>query len=202
MSQIQAAVFDIGNVLLKFDYLVAANRLKEKNGLSELPERSLVVEAKAALEGGESDRAAFLAIVRPHFNDRGTDEEFLRIWEDIFEENKAMTALAARLAMQMPTYLLSNISCIHHDFIFKSYPIFQTFRGGIFSYQARAMKPGAEIYGTLLRTFDLIPQNTVFFDDMPENVVAAAEFGFHAIRYDFRNHAAAERELADLGVIW
>jgi len=64
------------------------------------------------------------------------------------------------------------------------------------------MKPGAEIYRTLLKTFDLVPQKTVFFDDMPENVDAAAELGFHAIRYDFRDHEAAERALADLGVSW
>ncbi|MFY8214979.1 MAG: hypothetical protein ACOVMP_00075, partial [Chthoniobacterales bacterium] len=118
----------------------------KKNNLSELPERELVVTAKARLEGGSIDRATFLSLVRPHFYDEGTDAEFLRIWEDIFEENIPMTTLAAQLAQKLPTYLVSNISCIHHEYIFAKYPVFQTFRDGVFSYQAGSLKPERQIY--------------------------------------------------------
>jgi len=199
---IEAVIFDIGNVLLKFDYYIAANRLVAKNKLAALPERELVVAAKQRLEGGEIDRAEFLRQVRPHFSDVGTDAEFLRIWEDIFEENIPMTDLARQLALSMPTYLLSNISCIHRDYIFINYPVFHTFKDGVYSYEAGALKPQPEIYQTAIRQFGIRPEETVFIDDIPENIVAAAALGFHAIPYDFRNHAAAETALRALGVEW
>ncbi len=199
---IEAVIFDIGNVLLKFDYYIAAHRLVAKNQLANLPERELVVAAKQRLEGGEIDRAEFLRHIRPHFSDTGTDADFLKIWEDIFEENCPMTDLATRLALSMPTYLLSNISCIHREYIFSKYPVFHTFSDGVFSYEARALKPQPEIYQTAIRQFGIRPEATVFIDDMPENIVAAAGLGFHAIPYDFRDHAAAETALRALGVEW
>ncbi len=54
-----AVLLDIGNVLLKFDYLVAARRLAELGGLEELPERGPIEAAQVALEGGVIDRANF-----------------------------------------------------------------------------------------------------------------------------------------------
>lgn len=200
--KIQAVIFDIGNVLLKFDYYVAAHRLMTKNHLSELPDREWVVAAKHQLEGGQIDRARFLSLVRPHFQDEGTDEEFLRIWEDIFEENTPMIDLATTLSKTLPTYLLSNISCIHHDYIFATYPFFQSFTDGVFSYQTGSLKPDPAIYQTAIRQFGIDPTTTVFLDDMPENIVTASELGFHAIRYDFHEHAVAEAQLQALGVRW
>lgn len=197
---IQAIIFDIGNVLLKFDYYIAAHRLMEKNKLSALPDRELVVTAKARLEGGEIDRAEFLSHVRPHFEDDGTDEEFLRIWEDIFEENVPMTTLATQLADTYDTYLLSNISCIHHDYIFPKYPVFSTFKDGVFSYRAGALKPDPKIYEIALSQFGVQPENTIFIDDMPENVAAANALGLCAILYNFRDHSAVESALRNSGV--
>lgn len=200
--KVEAVIFDIGNVLLKFDYYIAAHKLMEKNGLDVLPGQDLVVSAKAALEGGEIQRAEFLRRVRPHFQDVGDESEFLRIWENIFDENLPMTRLATALSTTLPTYLLSNISCIHHDYIFARYPVFETFRDGVFSYKAGAMKPGDEIYRIAIKQFGIQPETTVFFDDMPENVVAAEALGFQAIRYDFNDHSTAEATLRSLGVDW
>jgi len=200
--KIHAVIFDIGNVLLKFDYYIAAHRLMKKNNLAELPDREEIVSAKAQLEGGEIDRAKFLDLVRPHFNDSGTNDEFLRIWEDIFEENIPMTTLAGQLSTLLPTFLLSNISCIHHDYIFANYPVFKTFQDGVFSYLAGSLKPEERIYRTAIQQFGIDPTSTVFVDDMAENVAAAAALGFHAVPYDYRDHAKAERELRALGVKW
>jgi haloacid dehalogenase superfamily, subfamily IA, variant 3 with third motif having DD or ED len=199
---IDAVIFDIGNVLLRFDYLVAARRLMEHNGLSELPDRTRIVAAKEALEGGRIDRTEFLRLVRPEFNHTGDDAAFIAMWEDIFEENTPMTALAARLAGQgMPTFLLSNISCIHREFIFRTYPVFSTFRDGVFSYEVGVLKPEPGIYEIALRKFGVDPSRTLFIDDLEANVAAAEAAGFRGLVYDFRDHAAAERTLRDLGVV-
>lgn len=199
---IEAVIFDIGNVLLKFDYMVAARRLMALNGVIELPDREPIVEAKAALERGEIDRAEFLRLVRPAFAHQGSDEDFLAIWEDIFEENESMTQLAVHLAEGgIPIYLLSNISCIHHEYAFRRYPAFQSFRDGVFSYKVGALKPESRIYEIAIAQFGVEPGRVLFIDDLEENIAAARALGLKGLVYDHRDHGAVEQVLRELGVL-
>jgi len=201
-ESIEAVIFDIGNVLLKFDYMVAARRLMDLNGVIELPEREPIIKAKAALERGEIDRAEFLRLVRPAFAHEGSDEDFLAIWEDIFEENEPMTQLAVRLAERgISTYLLSNISCIHHEYAFRRYTAFQSFRDGVFSYKAGVLKPEPRIYEIAIAQFGIEPGRALFIDDLEENIEAARMLGLQGLVYDHRAHAAAEEALRKLGVV-
>jgi FMN phosphatase YigB (HAD superfamily) len=200
-QMIDAVIFDIGNVLLKFDYMVAARRLMAHNGLAEPPERESIVAAKEALEGGQIDRAEFLRLVRPEFSHTGSDADFIAMWEDIFEENEPMTRIAANLAARgTPTYLLSNISCIHHEFIFRNYPVFATFRDAIYSYKAGMLKPEPRIFEVAIAQFGVDPARTLYIDDLAPNVAAAEGVGLQGLVYDFNDHATAEKKLRSLGV--
>ncbi len=198
-GEVDAVLFDIGNVLLKFDYLVAARRLAELGKLKEWPDRELVTAAQVALEGGVIERAEFLRRVRPMFRHVGTDEEFVAIWQQIFEENEPMTALATELAEAgVPTYLLSNISCLHVDHIFTTYPVFRTFRGAVYSYRAGALKPSAAIYQSVIDELGVVPGRTLFVDDLEENVASAEAMGFRGLVYDWRDHAPGEAKIRRL----
>jgi len=77
-------------------------------------------------------------------------------------------------------YFLSNYSeklhkdTIHHmDFLAQ-------FNGGIFSYEVKCIKPDLKIYELLLEKYNLDPAETVFFDDRKENVDAACKLGIQA----------------------
>ena len=61
------------------------------------------------------------------------------------------------------------------------------------------LKPDPRIYAHLLDTNGLAPEETVFFDDMPGNVAGAHAAGIHA--FVFTNAAQAERDLRSLGVL-
>ena len=199
---IDAVIFDIGNVLLKFDYLVAAHRLMAHNHLAELPERARIVAAKEAFEGGRIDRAEFLRLVRPEFSHTGSDADFIAMWEDIFEENEPLTKVASDLAAaKVPTYLLSNISCIHHEFIFRRYPVFATFRDGVFSYRTGLLKPEPRIFEIAIAQFGVNPARTLYVDDLAPNVAAAEAAGLVGLLYDFNDHAAAETKLRGYGIL-
>ncbi len=190
---VDAVIFDIGNVLLKFDYLIAARRLAELADRNELADHRPVAAAKAELESGAIDRAEFLTRVRPEFHHAGSEEDFLEVWRDIFEENVPMTAFATELAERgVPTYLLSNISCIHVDHIVSKYPVFATFRDAVYSYRVKALKPSPEIYETAISQFGIDPGRALFVDDLVENVEAAKEVGLQAIQYDWREHEKTE----------
>lgn len=187
-----AILFDIGNVLLKFDFLPAARKLMEKNGLTEPPDREQVIAIKNRYEGGLLSRTEFLREVRPHFRDEGPEEEFIRIWADIFEPNAPMVALVEQLHGKLPLYLLSNIGCIHREFIFGNYTFFRRFDGGVYSYEEAVSKPSPEIYQRAIRRFGLDPARTIYIDDLPANIEAGEQAGFVALPYDFNRHGEFE----------
>lgn len=197
---IEAAIFDIGNVLLKFNYFVAAERLRLVNGLEALPDHAPIVEAKADLESGKIQRAEFLARVLPAFQHLGDEESFLTIWRDIFHLNEPMASFAKELAQRMPVYLLSNISCIHHEYIFDTYPVFSIFTDGAYSYRLGCLKPEPIIYQRALAQFGLRSHEVVLFDDLAENVAAARQEGWQALQYDFRRHEDFLQEADRLGL--
>jgi FMN phosphatase YigB (HAD superfamily) len=196
--KLTAAIFDIGNVLLPFDYMRAADRLVARNKPAEPPSRENVAAAKEQLELGRIDRAEFLNRVLPEFAHEGPVEEFLDVWRDIFSPNPPIDELVAELAPQIPLYLLSNISCIHREHIHKTYPIFRHFRVGIYSYEVGFMKPDPEIFRVTIERLGVEPSSTLYIDDMPENVKAACTAGFLAVRYDHTRHGEAEARIRAL----
>ena len=188
---VDCVIFDIGNVLFPFDYERAARRL----GMNSEFDREAVVAAKTELETGRIGRVDFLKRVRQFFEFGGSDEEFLAIWSDIFDTNEAMWEVARRLAERYPLYLLSNISCIHREYLHARYEIMKVFRDGVYSYEVGLLKPDEEIFRLASERFGVEPQRAVYVDDMPENVRSAAGVGFRTVCYDFRNHAAGEAEI-------
>lgn len=78
-------------------------------------------------------------------------------------------------------YYLSNYSEklyieTKHDMQF-----IEEFDGGIFSYRVKCIKPEEKIYRILLDTYQLNPKETLFFDDRKENVSAAIKMGIQGV---------------------
>lgn len=195
---IKAFVFDIGNVLLPFDFSVALRKLREKSDVDSLLQAMEPV--KSAYESGAIGRAEFLARMRAVLHYTGTDAEFVAVWEDIFTENRAMLDLVRALHREYPLFLLSNTSDLHMDYVTRKYPVFELFKDGVYSYRAKCFKPDRRIYEIALRQFGIDARETVFIDDLQPNVDAAQELGFHAIRYDYHRHGDLVGNLAALHV--
>lgn len=79
-----------------------------------------------------------------------------------------------------------------HDFL-------QWFDGGVFSGDVQAIKPEAQIYRLLAERHGLEPARTVFIDDMPGNVQAARDLGWHGIH--FETAAALAQQLQGHGLL-
>lgn len=195
---IKAFIFDIGNVLLPFDFSVALRKLNGTSGVDSLAQR--IEPVKRACESGRIGRAEFLKRIRCVLQYEGGEAELVAAWEDIFTENGPMSDLVRALHPRHPLYLLSNTSGLHLDYVSRVYPVFNCFSGGVYSYKAKCMKPDRLIYEIALRQFGVEPDETVFIDDMQPNVDAALELGFRAIRYDLNRHQDLIRQLRGLGV--
>lgn len=68
--------------------------------------------------------------------------------------------------------------------------------GALISYQDHLIKPDPRIYQTLLKRYNLIPQETVFFDDNEDNVKGASDLGINA--FLFHNYPEANEQLQAL----
>ena len=197
---IRSFIFDIGNVLIPFDFNRAIRRIQPHC-------RTLLDAPVAAIrpivdnyESGQIGRAEFLKQVIALLEYTGSEADFVAAWEDIFEENCAMTRLVAGLHGRYPLYLLSNTSDIHAHYFEAQYPVFQYFSGAVYSHLVGCMKPGRPIFEIAARQFGVEPGETVYIDDLAANVATARELGFHALQYDHTQHTRLVEQLAALGV--
>ncbi len=191
----RAFLFDIGNVLVHFDFSEAAQKLAQQSEASADEVLMLLSPFKDDLESGRMSDADFItqAIARIGFRD--SRAEFTRVWSDIFTENPPMLALVQQLAGKHPLYLFSNTSGLHKDWLFERFKIFSLFDDGIYSYEAGCAKPREEFYLEAIRRFDLTPSQTIYIDDLQENIATAQRLGFQCHHYAAVRHQELLRHL-------
>ena len=184
---IRAIIFDIGNVLLKFDYEIAYERLRPDCTIIGDDVYPSAYTIRQAYERGEMGRGDFLERVREVLRHGGSEAHFIEAWEQIFEVNEPMIELVRQLRGQLPLYLLSNISDLHTDYLSRTYPFFEWFDGAVYSYVAGALKPEPEIYAVAVEGLGVPAEQILFVDDREENIRGAEAAGMLGIVY--RSHA-------------
>ena len=197
---IKSIIFDIGNVLLPFDFSVAVRRLQLKCRNPITDGVALTHPLVQIYESGAIGRDEFVTRIKSLLEFSGTDSELVEIWQDIFTENTQMTGLVRSLQGRYPLYLLSNTSDIHFDFFSARYPVFQLFSDAVYSYRVSCMKPGRGIFEKAIRQFGVEPAQTVYIDDVAANVQGARDVGLVALQYDFNRHSDFLEELKSAGV--
>jgi putative hydrolase of the HAD superfamily len=66
------------------------------------------------------------------------------------------------------------------------------FDGGIFSSRVQLIKPRPEIFQEAVRRFDLVPEHTVFIDDLAHNIEAARALGWQGVQFIDAEHCGSE----------
>lgn len=107
--------------------------------------------------------------------------------------------LAELRARGVPLYALSNWSAETFPIAQKRFEFLQWFDGIFLSAEARSIKPDPRIYQHFFEAFAIAPAQTIFIDDLPRNVEAAAALGMHAIQ--FTDPAALRSELVQIGLL-
>jgi len=194
-----ALFFDIGNVLVLFDYGVVLAKLREGCADPASPDRPDFTPLKNAYERGEIDRPAFMQKAADLLEWKRSLEEMEAIWADIFSPNPPMEKLLERLAGNRLLHI-SNISDLHREFLGARYPHLRHFSGGIYSHEVGMLKPDPRMFTLALERFELAPDRVLYVDDMEENVIAARGCGIATWHYHAERHGDFENWLVENGV--
>jgi FMN phosphatase YigB (HAD superfamily) len=177
-------VFDLGKVLVDFDYSIAGRRIAAKSDLSA-PEVQAYLDHSPLLfryETGLMSRREFFEDVCAHTGFRGDLEEFGNYFADIFTEMPEMIALHEQLRQKgIPTYIFSNTNDLAAEHVRRAFPFFARFDGYILSYEVGAMKPAAKIYEALEALAGKRGPDILYLDDRAENIAAGAARGWQTI---------------------
>jgi putative hydrolase of the HAD superfamily len=96
-------------------------------------------------------------------------------------------------------FVLSNMHPASISYLEKTHDIWGLFDGVVISSRIQMVKPEIPIYEHLLATYSLTPAETVFIDDLSENLTAASTLGIQTIR--FVDADQCKQDLTNLGCI-
>lgn len=82
-----------------------------------------------------------------------------------------------------PLFVLSNMHLASADYLEQTHRIWDLFDGVVFSSRIQQVKPEPAIYRYLLHEHRLDPSETVFIDDVQENLIAAADLGIRTLQF-------------------
>jgi len=179
-----AIVFDLGKVLLDFDYSIAARRIAARCSMS-LEEVRQHLDHSPLLyqfETGPMTVAEFFNEVSARTKFSGTESEFCEYFADIFSEIPPMVELNDKLrAKGFPTYIFSNTNELAIGHIRARFPFFKNFHAHILSYEHGSMKPDKRLYEVVERETGRRGAEILYLDDRSENIEAGAARGWQTI---------------------
>jgi putative hydrolase of the HAD superfamily len=177
-------VFDLGKVLLDFDYGIAAAKIAGKGKWLRDEVHRFIAQSPLLFryETGLMTQSEFFAEICRATGYSGDLEEFAGFFSDIFSPIEPMVALQAELRKRgVPTYIFSNTNDLAVTHIRKNFPFFANFDGYVLSYECGAMKPDDKIYEAVEKMTGKRGPEILYLDDRSENVEAGAKRGWQVI---------------------
>ncbi|MCA6072629.1 MAG: HAD family phosphatase [Endomicrobium sp.] len=197
---IKIVIFDLGNVIFKFDLLkfvkayvkkIPNHKITDFNNL--IPSYS---DVSHAYEKGNISSFEFYDTVARKTKYVGTYNEFAVQWNNIFEPMPEMIELIAALSQNYRLVALSNTNELHFDYLKERYPeVFALFNRLFLSYKMHSRKPEDEIFLKTIQCCNVLPSEIFYVDDLEDNVTVARNNGISS--HLFTNSTVLIKELKD-----
>ena len=120
--KIEALIFDLGNVVIRFDWQTAEGRLRARSGSGTSSPREDMKGLISRFEVGEISQEMFVSMAAAAIGFQGDEQEFIAIFNSIFSRNPSMERSIQQLAGRFPIYLLSNTSELHLSYLKQNLP--------------------------------------------------------------------------------
>lgn len=205
LAQIESVIFDIGNVLIRWDPCNLYRRMgfedaqtraiMDETGLLEINHRK--IDAGAPYE-------ATIAALAARFPQHG---EFIRAFDTRWSEMldgaiaQSVAALKDLKSSGMPVYGLSNFNREKFDIARSLFSFLDLFDELVVSGDVGMVKPDREIYALLIARCDLEPGTALFIDDSAANITTARQIGFDTVLFD-KDETDLRAELARRNVTY
>lgn len=191
-SKIRAIFFDLGMVLVTFDWNIMVARLRARGIAPERVREFLADPSHDAFERNEITAEEFFQRAKAITGFQGSLEEFKPYWNEIFETLSENVARARELANFYPLYVISNTNPWHMEFVEKNFPWVHLFRERFYSPLLGMRKPDPRIFEIALTRTGISPHHALFLDDRAENVDAAHAIGMHTLHVPTPERAQVE----------
>ena len=198
-SEVKNIVFDIGNVVVRWDpSLIAARTFTSERVNDDFVRSIFGHEIWYKLNRGElSENEAKSGYCEYLGLDQSEVDALFFNVKDTQELIEGTTALMARLSVA--GYRLFALTDNVHEivaYLKRRYDFWDLFNGAAVSAELGCLKPSKEIYNRLLLDNDIKADETVFFDDIKRNVEGANKVGIRA--FQFTGSTQAEADLKSL----
>jgi glucose-1-phosphatase len=194
-TQIDAVIFDIGGVLIDFDFELAFRAAATVVGLStaEIRDRLFGAADYANLdrhrdivtyECGKMSCRDFHASVERSLKCSLPYDAFCATWNSIFIGEIEPTVRLMRALMndsKLKVGVLSNTNKLHFEYIRPRMGFLDEIEHVYASHEIGVRKPDAKSFLHVLREMDVMPERSVFVDDLPENIVGAQKVGMKTV---------------------
>ena len=185
---IKTIFFDIGGVLIDIHPEKTYQYISDCVDLSpDIIEKKFPWEAHNEYEKGYiSDRDWFMAVKEALPQPCCLKEsDFWKGWKLLLGEEKETLSMLKKLKSNYNIWLLSNTNSKHiQDEIEINYLFPNLINGAIYSFEVGHRKPGEDIYKVALETAKVFaPEESLFIDDLYENIQAARNLGMNAIHF-------------------
>lgn len=181
-DELDAVVFDVGNVLLSFDPKAILNDLA--GNVPELHPQLMTKVFHSPYwcmrdHGIISEEEAIESMIGRDQHLAPYIRKVMKNWiemKDVLPEG--IEALNACKAHGKKLYVLSNYADEPFAYVDQKYDFFRLFDGKVISSRIKLCKPDPAIYTHVIHTFGLTPARTLFIDDSMANIEAALAMGW------------------------
>ena len=181
---IKNIIFDLGNVLLKFkphEFLLRFTPDKEyiDQFVSKVTRSKIWLELDRGTNSVENARTIFLSKFP---QEKEFIELFFDQWMDMLTPIEVNIEVLKDLKESgFKTYILSNFIKETYIHVSSKYTFFSLFDGQIISGVENVIKPEKAIYELLLRRYNLVPEESLFIDDILFFLKPAKKLGMKTI---------------------
>ncbi len=196
----QVVIFDLGNVIAPFDFMICCRRLVDYSPYSAEDIYRHIFKSPVIYdyEAGSLTSEEFFVRLSDELQLKLDFARFCPIWENIFTENLEVSRIIRSLQNGYRLFLLSNTNELHFEYIYNKFDIMKSFEGYILSYKVGHMKPDPRIFKPALKLAGVAPAEIVYIDDIPEYTQAAADLGICGIH--FSSASKLKQQLIHYGV--
>ncbi|HRJ69322.1 MAG TPA: HAD family phosphatase [Beijerinckiaceae bacterium] len=186
MSKVRNVVFDVGNILLRWDPRNLYRKIfSDPAAMEQFLETICTSEWNLQGDMGRSWRDLTEELVVAHPAHEANIRAYRSRWHEMvigsIDENVRLLETFKRNGV--PLYAITNFSADCFAESQERFPFLKTFDGIICSGVERVVKPDPAIYRLLLDRYGLQAAECVFIDDSEKNIIAASKIGFKTIHY-------------------